>query len=114
MDEFTLKFVTLKGEISFFSIHLFSPYNIIQVTKLFNEIPIKEAPTEKNNAPSTSPAVINIDMSKTSSSKLINGIRGGFAQLSVMLKPPHLKNACLVYTIQFCILYGWELSSPLE
>lgn len=39
-------------------------------------------------------------------SKLMHGIRGGFSQLSVMLERPHLKNAILVYTIQFCILFG--------
>lgn len=39
--------------------------------------------------------------------KLINRIRGGFSQMSVMLEAPHLKNAILVYTIQFCILFGW-------
>jgi hypothetical protein len=41
-----------------------------------------------------------------SPSKLMNGIRGGFSQMSVMLEKPHLKNAILVYTIQFCILFG--------
>lgn len=41
-----------------------------------------------------------------SHSKLVTGIIGGFSQMSVMLKPPHLRNAILVYTIQFCILFG--------
>lgn len=40
-------------------------------------------------------------------SKLLNGIRGGFSQMSVMLEPIHFRNACLVYTIQFCILFGF-------
>lgn len=39
-------------------------------------------------------------------SKLLNGIRGGFKQMSVMLEPTNFRNACLVYTIQFCILFG--------
>jgi hypothetical protein len=46
---------------------------------------------------------------KKSKSKLVNGIRAGFSQFSVMLEPPHLKNACLVYTIQFFILFGFVL-----
>jgi hypothetical protein len=41
-----------------------------------------------------------------SSFKLINGIRGGFSQMAVMLEAPHLKNAVLVYAIQFGILFG--------
>lgn len=40
-------------------------------------------------------------------SKLFHGIRNGLSQMAVMLKPPHLKNACIAYTIQFCILFGW-------
>lgn len=39
-------------------------------------------------------------------SKLFHGIRNGLSQMAVMLKPPHLKNACIAYTIQFCILFG--------
>ncbi|KAL7023272.1 hypothetical protein ACKWTF_012542 [Chironomus riparius] len=39
-------------------------------------------------------------------SKLFHGIRNGLSQMTVMLKPPHLKNACIAYTIQFCILFG--------
>lgn len=42
-------------------------------------------------------------------SKLLHGIRSGFAQMSVMLEAPHFRNACLVYTIQFCILFGYDL-----
>ncbi|CAO1425766.1 unnamed protein product [Diamesa serratosioi] len=38
--------------------------------------------------------------------KLLMGIRNGFSQMSCMLEPPHFRNACLVYTIQFCILFG--------
>lgn len=38
--------------------------------------------------------------------KMINGIREGFSQMAVMFEAPHLKNAILVYTIQFCILFG--------
>jgi hypothetical protein len=38
--------------------------------------------------------------------QLINGIRKGFSQMAVMLEAPHLKNAVLVYTIQFGILFG--------
>lgn len=44
---------------------------------------------------------------KSPLSRFINGIRGGFSQLSVMLEPTHFRNACLVYTIQFFILFGF-------
>ena len=46
------------------------------------------------------------DENEKSPSKLINAIRGGFSQMAVMFEAPHLKNAILVYTIQFCILFG--------
>lgn len=52
-------------------------------------------------------SVISPESGGKSPSKLMNGIRGGFSQMSVMLEAPHLKNAILVYTIQFCILFGW-------
>ncbi|CAO1431496.1 unnamed protein product [Diamesa tonsa] len=38
--------------------------------------------------------------------RLLMAIRNGFKQMSCMLEPPHFRNACLVYTIQFCILFG--------
>jgi hypothetical protein len=42
----------------------------------------------------------------TGSMKLLRGISGGISQMALMFKPPHLKNATIAYTIQFCILFG--------
>lgn len=52
------------------------------------------------------PIDITSERSGKSHSKLLTGIKGGFSQMSVMFKPPNLRNAILVYTIQFCILFG--------
>lgn len=34
--------------------------------------------------------------------------------MSVMLEAPHFRNACLVYTIQFCILFGYDWRNSSE
>lgn len=63
---------------------------------LIKEKPEAEKPVEVTTAENV----------KSPISKFLNGIRNGLSQMSIMLEPPHFRNACLVYTIQFCILFG--------
>lgn len=69
----------------------------MQIKKLTNEVEtdVDVRIMENNPKPSLS-----------STSKLFHGIRKGISQMGVMLEAPYLKNACVAYTIQFCILFG--------
>ena len=66
----------------------------MQVKCLINEKVVVES-KEPSSAESQKPLA-----------RLLMAIRNGFSQMSCMLEPPHFRNACLVYTIQFCILFG--------
>ncbi|KAG5672794.1 hypothetical protein PVAND_002887 [Polypedilum vanderplanki] len=67
-----------------------------------SEYPIKILLNEKMNE-------VKLDMNEgtmTGSMKVFHGMSVGLSQMAIMFKPPHLKNACIAYTIQFCILFG--------
>lgn len=51
------------------------------------------------------------EANKSSQWKVFHGIRSGLSQMAIMLQAPHLKNACVVFFIQFCILFGWVKAS---
>uniref|UniRef100_A0AAG5CTN4 Major facilitator superfamily (MFS) profile domain-containing protein n=1 Tax=Anopheles atroparvus TaxID=41427 RepID=A0AAG5CTN4_ANOAO len=68
------------------------------------EFPIKELVNElAASAESTPDKQASPDGAKPS---VTTGLSEGFRQLGVMFRKPHLKNACLVYGIQFGILLG--------
>lgn len=99
-------FLCLQFLINFFSfshacISLLNPYiKMTHTHSLFRQIKnlmierIKEVNAVENEA------------NKSFHWKAFHGIRNGLSQMAIMFQAPHLKNAFVVFFIQFCILFG--------
>lgn len=66
---------------------------------------IKEVNNADNGTTDVSPSPA-ITANVTKKLKIFHGIRNGISQMAIMFKAPYLKNACVVFFIQFCILFG--------